>query len=494
MNEGRKWSGSEVAALRRVLANLFPRETDQRRFVSDLELPAGTISFDGSAENTWFSILERARHTVGLDALLRHALTSEEGSKSPDLRRIAEGASPGLPQASAGGALTPAQAPAPRKPLTLRFLHLTDWHVGMGEQGWLWPNVREAFFDDLGRLHQRLGDLDAVFFTGDLTQRGSAAEFEKLDAWLAAIWKRLAELGFDPVLMAVPGNHDLQRPPPKSSVIKALGAWQTDHEIRDSFWSEVDGEYRQCVRTAFAPYAAWAERQPAMKRVIPRWGALPGDVSAMLEREGLRVGVVGLNSAFLQLTGADFDKKLDLDIRQLHAACGGDAPAWLAQNDLNLLLTHHPPSWLEPRRLKEHFETEVAPPGRFALHLHGHLHEPNAYAEVAGGSRPRYRLAGPSLFGLERFEGLGGVNEERIHGYAAGRIDLVAGEGLASGKAVARVRLWPRRLVTKKSGNRVMERDSEFELDDDESLAFEVPCKGRPGAPAPASPSGGGGG
>jgi WD40 repeat protein/calcineurin-like phosphoesterase family protein len=364
----------------------------------------------------------------------------------------------------------------------MRFLHLTDWHVGMAEQGWLWPNVREAFFDDLARLHARVGGFDAVFFTGDLTQRGSVDEFAKLDEGLGAIWQRLTKLGSDPVLVAVPGNHDLQRPPPKGAVVKALGTWQADEDVRDALWSEPEGDYRQCVRTAFSPYAAWAERHPAMKRAHPRWGALPGDIAAVVERGGLRVGVVGLNSAFLQLTGADYDQRLDLDVRQLHAACGSDAPAWLAQNDVNLLLTHHPPSWLAPER-KKHFETEIAPPGRFALHLHGHLHDPNAYAEAVGGSRPRHRLAGPSLFGLERFGGAEGVREERIHGYTAGRLELVAGEGTAAGKAVAKVQLWPRHLVTKKSGARVMERDGAFELDDDESFVFEVPCKGRVGGP-----------
>ena len=475
------------------MAKLFPRDLDQRRFVADLDLQEGTIAFDASAENAWFSILERARQTVGLDVLLQHALTSAEGRNSPDLRRIAEGrghaARPSPSLSPLHDAPATSRAPSVREASPLRFLHLTDWHVGMTEQGWLWPNVREAFFDDLERLHQGLGGIDAVFFTGDLTQRGSAAEFEKLDAWLAALWKCLAELGSAPVLVPVPGNHDLVRPPPKGPVVKALGHWHADADIRDDFWSAPEGDYRQCIGTAFAPYAAWVERQPAMKLADPRWGTLPGDVAAVIERVGLRVGVVGLNSAFLQLTGADYDKKLDLDVRQLHAACGGDAPAWLAQNDLNLLLTHHPPSWLEPTRLKGHFETEIAPPGRFALHLHGHLHEPNAHAEAVGGSRTRHRLVGPSFFGLERFERPDGVYEERIHGYSAGRIELIEGEGLTAGKAAARVRLWPRRLVTKLSGNRVMERAPDFDLDNDESVTFDVRCNGRAGAASAAAES-----
>lgn len=93
MRVGRDWTGAELAALRRVLSGLFPRELDQRRFVADFGLPAGTIAFDPSAENTWFSILQRAKQTKGIEALIEHALTTEEGKESGDLRRFAEGGS-----------------------------------------------------------------------------------------------------------------------------------------------------------------------------------------------------------------------------------------------------------------------------------------------------------------------------------------------------------------------------------------------------------------
>jgi hypothetical protein len=72
----------------------------------------------------------------------------------------------------------------------------------------------------------------------------------------------------------------------------------------------------------------------------------------------------------------------------------------------------------------------------------------------------------------------------RVHGYTAGRIELAAAEGGAAGKTSARVRLWPRRLVTKASGARVMERDGDFELEEDGSFVFEVPRNRRAGAAA----------
>ena len=64
------------------------------------------------------------------------------------------------------------------------WLHLTDLHRGMKEQRWLLPEVREIFFEDLKRLHDKCGPWDLVLFTGDLTQQGSEEEFQDLNKLL----------------------------------------------------------------------------------------------------------------------------------------------------------------------------------------------------------------------------------------------------------------------------------------------------------------------
>lgn len=57
------------------------------------------------------------------------------------------------------------------------------------------------------------GPPQIVFFTGDLTQRGTAEEFALLDVELKWMWERFRAAGatVDPVLLAVPGNHDVGR-------------------------------------------------------------------------------------------------------------------------------------------------------------------------------------------------------------------------------------------------------------------------------------------
>src|SRR5712692_4722775 len=92
------------------------------------------------------------------------------------------------------------------------WLHLTDLHRGMSAQSYLWPNIEKNFFDDLKTLHKLCGPWDLILFSGDLVQKGTPQEFRKLDSTLKRLYERLNELGSDPFLFAVPGNHDLKRP------------------------------------------------------------------------------------------------------------------------------------------------------------------------------------------------------------------------------------------------------------------------------------------
>lgn len=169
---------------------------------------------------------------------------------------------------------------------------------------------------------------------------------------------------------------------------------------------------------------------------MPTWltvreGLLPGDVSLSFEREGLRVALVGLNSAFLHL-GDDAEEKLALEIEQLQGVCGDNPPRWLREHHVALLLTHHPRAWLHPRA-REIFDASIVGRDRFTAHLYGHMHEVAMARHAVGGSPERRTVQGPSLFGLETFDD---GRQQRIHGYVAGRITVQDGRGT--------LQLWPR--------------------------------------------------
>jgi hypothetical protein len=359
-----------------------------------------------------------------------------------------------------------ASSPTREKACSFRWLHLTDLHFGQPGQKWLWPNMRDEFFRDLERLHEIAGPWEIVLFTGDFVQRGRAEEFAQLNDLLDRLWEKLASLGSTPVLLCVPGNHDLLRPKPERAAVTGLRAaansdW-SDRLVREHFWSNPTSEYRRVVEKAFKNYLKWwGEHKRRPHSCQP--GKLPGDFSVTLAKEGRRLGVVGLNTTFLQLDGGDYERKLAVSPQQFHEACGGDGAAWVLGHDACLVLTHQPPSWLLPGSLKD-FNGEIAVPGRFAAHLFGHLHMPSARSISAGGAKPRREWQACSLFGLEEWGEEGGKNT-RLHGYSAGLIQLEGATGF--------VRQWPRRAEPQQAGHLRLAPDHSFELGADDGTPAE---------------------
>jgi hypothetical protein len=323
---------------------------------------------------------------------------------------------------------------------TIRWLHLTDLHVGMGGMRPWWPSVKSVLFRDLEDIHRLAGPFDLVLFSGDLVQSGTKAEFEVLSRELDGLWQHLRGLGSTPTLLVVPGNHDLVRPKADEPAVRALLNWSHDQDLRrELFWDEARGkEYRAVLKKAFAGYVAWRSSWDAA-HAAPAWiersddALLPGEFSASIIKEGLSLGIVGLNTTYLQLSGKIGRAQLALHPDQLHRVCGGDPGAWTARHHVNLLMTHHPPDWLSPDALA-YYQGAIFP--WFSAHFCGHLHEP-LLAEKSFGGSPAHRVfQGASLFGLERWEAEG-RSEARLHGYSAARIELEP-----SGRIM--LRIWPR--------------------------------------------------
>jgi hypothetical protein len=161
---------------------------------------------------------------------------------------------------------------------------------------------KHVLYADLRKMFDKTGPWDAVLFTGDLTQKGSFEEFDQLSRALEELWVQLAELGCSPVLLPIPGNHDLQRPDRKKKpATLLLKQWWNTPEVREELWENSRSLYRHTVNDAFANYSKWLERLDGrikLPRGIRR-GMLPGDLSASLETRAGLVGIVGLNSAWL---------------------------------------------------------------------------------------------------------------------------------------------------------------------------------------------------
>lgn len=341
---------------------------------------------------------------------------------------------------------------------SLGWLHFSDFHQGMAGQRSLWPTVHEKLLKDLGKLHKLSGPWDVVFFTGDLTQRGSPKEFEQFEKMLEGLFTHLRELGSNPTLLVVPGNHDLVRPKPAQAQALIEG-WHQNPRVQREFWSSARSPNRKLINQAFANYMRWRKKSQFPKPELMTPGPLPGDFSATIEKEGVRFGILGLNTAFLQLDGGNYLGRLALEPEQFHESCGGNGVEWAKSHDACLLLSHHPPDWLSESARKV-LRGDIADPGRFVAHLFGHMHEGGTKLYASGGHEPWRDVQAPSLFALE---GWGTPGETRVHGYSAGQLKLEGERGI--------LRLWPRIAVRHKEGfwNIVPDHQA-FRLEQDEGL------------------------
>jgi len=348
---------------------------------------------------------------------------------------------------------------------SFKWLHFSDVHVGLNAFAWQWPTMKAQFFDDLEEVHDLTGSWDLVVFSGDLVQSGAKEEYANFTQLLQESWERFDKLGCKPKLLTVPGNHDLVRSSPGNSQTIALGQWwaqpsSSKESVRNIFWGSENNEYRNFIQDVFHNYMEWQDqaRSSGIPLLMGEKGLLPGDSAVTLSNDGLKIGLIGLNSSYLQLTGADFDKRLSLDSRQLLALTNQDPHKWAKSHDLTLLVTHHPFSWLHKDSF-ENYESEIYSPRIFDAHLFGHMHESNATTIATIGSTARRYMQAPSLFGLER------ANDgriERIHGYTATSFTSNQNESIW--------RFWPRIARRQKDGEYRPVPDYDFKLNKEQCV------------------------
>ncbi len=340
------------------------------------------------------------------------------------------------------------------------WLHFSDIHVGMNVQGWVWNSIKHAVFSDIRELHRALGAWDFVIFSGDLVQSGNPEEYQKLNQVLSDIWNVFRELGFNPSIFCIPGNHDLVRPGDLEPELLALRSWWSNEKLRTSFWKSEGAPYRIAINKYFFNFRSWLENLeetvsiPVLKCCS---GTLAGDQSTIFEKNGLTLGIIGLNSAWLHLHN-DAKGSLDIAPEQLFSVTENDPTSWCLKNNLNLLVTHHPVDWLHSASQKTFLET-IDPSGRFTAHLFGHMHDPACGSLSKGGSAKKLSIQAASLFGLENSAD-GAI---RLHGYSLNGIELHDdGTGTLSH--------WPRKDRYVQDGTRVVGPDHGYLLSFDQRI------------------------
>ena len=300
---------------------------------------------------------------------------------------------------------------------TVRWIHVSDLHRGQPGRP-AWERLQFEFLEDVKAEAGRRGTPHFIIATGDIAYRGVQTDYSLADK---AFHDLADAIGAPLPILVVPGNHDLVRPVELPMTGCGLRHYLDDAEqIRTGFIGG-NSEVRGLISAMFADYDKWVRRtvEPSWQRegILFERGPIPGDFRATIEREDLRLGLVGINSAFLHHDGlaTEDNKRLAVETAQQ----GEEVDRWAAKRDANLLLLHHPPDWFTSDR-KADFLDDGYPPRRFVACLHGHMHKANVLVTSNGrrGSQRRF-IQAPSWFGLEHF---GKKKESRMCGYGWGQL------------------------------------------------------------------------
>ncbi len=361
-----------------------------------------------------------------------------------------------------------ASAGQPKEGATVTWLHITDLHCGLDNSGCLWDLVKDSFYNDLKKVvEKRCGGIDIVFFTGDHVQAGTKDQYVKLEKELSELWAFLKALVPEktPILIPVPGNHDLERP--DLTTAQAIVADIENPALAGTFWSAASHPHRQAIADAFKNYSQWTAALPFRTLPNTHAGLLPGEFAATVPVNGFNIGIMGLNTAFMQLTPGDYSGRLLVNGSQV-TILQPRPGEWERKHDLRFLLSHHPPECMSAPALKT-LEMDIAPAGRFHLHLFGHLHENRAIGQAVGGANPRRHWQSASLFGLKKFVGGTTGELDRQHGYMIGKFELGA-------DGVGGLTMWPRAMTSiEHVGYKVGPDSAKFVLNEDTEATSASP-------------------
>ncbi len=208
---------------------------------------------------------------------------------------------------------------------------------------------------------------DMIFLTGDLANKGLVSEY--VTFWLEFVAPLQETIGGSIAdrTFAVPGNHDADRN--EHQAFNRL-------EIASSAGRYLDPtEEGKKLRSMLMPrFKSYVDNDPTPTRTA--FSGTDGAFSTTLEIRGSKVGIVGVNTAWLSKDEND-ERQLTPGKSLLENGLNATSGA-----DLSIVLGHHPVSWFLPDQQKP---IKSLLGQHRVLYLHGHLHDSWAEPSYGGG-------------------------------------------------------------------------------------------------------------
>ena len=214
-------------------------------------------------------------------------------------------------------------------PAPLRWLHLSDFHVGKDDYGqrrlfkYLLDHVRE-------RVESGAGP-DVVFITGDIADKGQADQYDDFfDSFFVPLWGLLSPECQERIFI-VPGNHDVDQ-----AQARAVDTYDILLRIREFLDPTDQGQFeRSTIFPRLQAYADYDFTNSGDHWLFSSEGAL----IRSLEIRGHKIGILSLNTAWLSCSDED---RHQLSLGKGILEVGLET---LQDCELKIVLGHHPIDW-----------------------------------------------------------------------------------------------------------------------------------------------------
>lgn len=249
----------------------------------------------------------------------------------------------------------------------MRWLHCSDFHIGKDRTAQ--ERLLARIIDHVKAKVDTGFVPDFVFITGDITNRGLKNEYRDFrNGFLNPLREALGGASWSGRILAVPGNHDVDRT--KNDNFDRLTPLSGSSQFFEA--NRLGKTKRDILSPRFKAY-----RQGAVADLSGDWITTPhGAFAETASINGVQVGIVGINTAWLSMDDRD-QLKLTPGVELVEAALERvkDCP-------IRFVLGHHPLAWLHEehaRRLRALFGHHRV------IYLHGHLHKAEGSQEDGAG-------------------------------------------------------------------------------------------------------------
>lgn len=247
----------------------------------------------------------------------------------------------------------------------ISWVHLSDLHFGKEK-----PAQKLYYRQLLHHISERIqnkGAPDFVFITGDIAYTGEKHEYDMAaEEFLFPLSTLISDISFSRIFI-IPGNHDVSRD--EARAVQRYGVL----DIVPTFLDPT-GEGVRHRKVLFSRFNAYADGDLTSQR---GWIERPeGSYRVNATASGLRVGIVGLNTAWLS-EGKDDRHRLTPGKHIVE-----EGLADIEQCDIKFVLGHHPIDWFRDEDI-EAIRTLFS--RHNVIYLHGHIYPPHPQCEVGAG-------------------------------------------------------------------------------------------------------------